>query len=263
MNIRKLCALIFGFVLLVSNAQAGEPAPVDAFIGSWVGVGLKEDVTDYATGGVDYALRDLDVSIESGQTGLNITWTTHFLDTSEKKSTSITLVQTAPGVFVGTENSDVFNGGTAVWGRIEDRSLIVYVFEVDQNGIYDLSRYERRLSLDRMFLYFKRTRDGKTIRSVIGELVQADERHISPCPTDLSTLRRNLSPWRGSRARFTDDGARTVWQTDEIDTIDRIHRQSNGEMPGRQAGKARRCRKPIPQRLRWPPGPLHQPGQAA
>jgi len=138
-----------------------------------MGVGLKEDVTDYAAGGVDYGLRDLDVSIERAQTGLNITWTTHFLESGEKKSTSIALVQTAPNVFVGPENGDVLKGGTAVWGRIEEQSLIVYVFEVDQNGIYDLSRYERRLSIGKMFLYFKRTRDGKIIRSVIGELVRA------------------------------------------------------------------------------------------
>lgn len=138
-----------------------------------MGVGLKEDVTDFAAGGVDYGLRDLDVSIERAQTGLNISWTTHFLDADEKKSTSITLLQTAPNVFVGPENGDVLNGGTAVWGRIEEQSLIVYVFEVNQNGIYDLSRYERRLSIGKMFLYFKRTRDGKTIRSVIGELVRA------------------------------------------------------------------------------------------
>jgi hypothetical protein len=173
MNIQKLCSLIFGLLVLVLNAQAEEPAPIDEFLGSWVGVGLKEDVTDYTSGGVDYALRDLDVSIESAQTGLNITWTTQTVDTGEKKSTSITLAQTAPGVFVGTENGDVFNGGSAVWGRIEGQSLIVYVFEVDQKGIYDISRYERRLSLERMFLYFKRTRDGKTIRSVQGELVRA------------------------------------------------------------------------------------------
>jgi hypothetical protein len=173
MNIQRLCLLIVGLVILAAKAQADEPATIDAFVGNWVGVGLKEDVTDYAAGGVDYALRDLDVSIERAQTGLNITWTSHFLDTGEKKSTAVTLVQTAPGVFVGTENGDVFNGGTAVWGRIEEQSLIVYVFEVDPNGIYDLSRYERRLSLEKMFLYFKRTRDGKTVRSVVGELVRA------------------------------------------------------------------------------------------
>lgn len=173
MNIQRVCLLIVGLVVFVTNAQAGEPEPIDAFIGNWEGVGLKEDMINYEAGGVDYALRDLDVSIERAQTEINISWTTHFLDTSERKSTSITLAQTAPNMFVGTENGDVLNGGTIVWGRIEDQSLIVYVFEVDQNGVYDLSRYERRLSIEKMFLYFKRTRDGKTIRSVIGELVRA------------------------------------------------------------------------------------------
>jgi len=173
MNIQRVCLLIVGLVVFVSNAQAGEPAPIDAFIGNWEGVGLKEDVANYAAGGVDYALRDLDVSIERAQTEINISWTTHFLETSERKSTPITLSQTAPNMFVGTENGDVLNGGTIVWGRIEDQSLIVYVFEVDQSGVYDLSRYERRLSIEKMFLYFKRTRDGKNIRSVISELVRA------------------------------------------------------------------------------------------
>jgi len=45
---------------------------------------------------------------------------------------------------------------------------------MDQNGIYDLTRYERMLSTSgRMILDFKRTRDGRTIRRVTGELVPA------------------------------------------------------------------------------------------
>ena len=75
---------------------------------------------------------------------------------------------------MGSENGDVFDGGTAVWGRIEEQSLIVYLFQIDQNGNYDLTRYERMLSTSgRMILDFKRTRDGRTIRRVTGELVPA------------------------------------------------------------------------------------------
>ncbi len=177
MNIRSLCSLIVGLVFLVSGVQAGEPAKIDVFLGNWMGVGLKEDVTNLGMGQVEYGIRDLDVSIERAETGLNITWTTHFRadDTGETKSTSINLVETAPSVFVGSENSDVLNGGTAIWARIEEQSLIVYIFEVDQYGIYDLSRYERTVSISddhRMFLNFKRTRDSRTIRSVNGELVR-------------------------------------------------------------------------------------------
>ena len=176
MKIANARWLIASLVIFLRAAQAGEPAPVDAFVGDWVGVGLKEDVTSIAAGQVDYAVRDLDVTIEQAETGLNITWTTRWrLDgASEKKSTSMTLIETAPGVFVGTENGDVLKGDTAVWGRIEEQSLIVYVFEVDEAGIYDLARYERTLSTNgRMFLQFRRTRDGTTVRSVNGELVRA------------------------------------------------------------------------------------------
>ena len=175
-KIGRTCSLIVGLIMLVSDLQVGEPAPIDAFVGDWMGVGFKEDVIDLSMAKMDYSIRDLDVSIERAQSELNVTWVTHVRlnGTSKSNTTSISLIRTAPGVFVGSENGDVFDGGTAVWGRIEEQSLIVYLFQIDQNGIYDLTRYERMLSTSgRMILDFKRTRDGRTIRRVTGELVPA------------------------------------------------------------------------------------------
>jgi hypothetical protein len=154
-----------------SHAQAEETAPIDAFVGDWKGVGIKEDIGGPLSATQSMELRDLDVNIEKTD-GLVISWVTRTHETAKKKSTSVTLFQTAPNLFVGDENGDVLNGGTVVWGRIEEQSLIVYVLEVDQNGIYDVSRYERKLSGDRMFLYYTRNHDGRTVRSVIGELAR-------------------------------------------------------------------------------------------
>ncbi len=174
MHFEKVRLLLIALVMLVSNAQAAERAPIDAFLGNWMGVGLTENFTESYQ--FDYSIRDLDVNIAATDAGLDLTWTTHIRlnGTTKSKTTNVSLIRTEPGVFVGTEKADVLAGEIAVWGRIEEQSLIVYLFQIDINGIYDLSRYERRLSGNgRMFLYFKRTRDGITRRRVSGELVPA------------------------------------------------------------------------------------------
>ena len=152
------------------HAQAEETASVDSFVGDWTGVGLKEDRSD-PLWPENLKVRDLDVNIKKTKAGLAISWVTYMRETGEGKGTTTILNQTAPNVFVGTKSGDVLDGDTAVWGRIEDQSLIVYILEVDQKGIYNLARYERMLLTNqRMYLFFTRTRDGKTVRRVEAEL---------------------------------------------------------------------------------------------
>jgi hypothetical protein len=156
-----------------SQAEAEETASVEAFVGDWTGVGLKEDRGD-PLWPENLEIRDLDINIKKTETGLIISWVTHMRETAEEKGTTTILNQTSPNVFVGNKSGDVLNGDSVVWGRIENQSLIVYILEVDQKGIYNLARYERMLlDNDKMYLFFTRTRDGKTVRRVEAELVRS------------------------------------------------------------------------------------------
>jgi hypothetical protein len=164
--------LTLAALLSWSHLRAEEPASVETFVGDWTGVGLKEDRGD-PLWPENLEVRDLDINIKKTETGLIISWVTHMRETAEEKGTTTILNQTAPNVFVGNKSGDVLKGETAVWGRIEEQSLIVYILEVDQDGIYNLARYERMLlANDSMYLFFTRTRDGKTVRRVEAELVR-------------------------------------------------------------------------------------------
>lgn len=176
MRCGQLLSLCFVLFLIAPAGRAAEERALAPFLGEWTGVAITENVGESAGDSSDYTIRDLDVSIAETADGLDLTWTTHFRGngSSKKKTTSVSLTETAPGVFKESGAADVLAGETAVWARVEERSLIVYRLEIDPQGVYDLSRYERRITPNGgMVLNFKRVRDGRTLRLVTGELVRA------------------------------------------------------------------------------------------
>ncbi len=167
--------LCFALYLFAAAGPAAAGGSLEPFLGDWTGIAITENVGETAGDQSDYTLRDLDVSIAETAEGLELTWTTHFRGNGsrKKKTATIALTKTAPGVFRQDGTGDVLAGDSAVWARVEGRSLVVYLLEVDPKGVYHLSRYERRvLSGGGMVLSFKRVQDGKTTRLVTGELVR-------------------------------------------------------------------------------------------
>ena len=172
--IARLLPVTIVFLALTLKVQASEQLSLNAFLGDWTGVAITEDIIHLGMRRVDYSLRDLDVSIAATETGINLTWTAHTRRNGKpkKRTNSVALTRTAPDVFKAAGTSNVLTGESAVWARIEEKSLIVYVLEIDPKGVYELSRYERRLTPSGgMLLDFKRLRDGKLRRTVTGELV--------------------------------------------------------------------------------------------
>ena len=175
MSLVRLLSITIVFFALALKAQASERVSIDTFLGDWFGVAITEDVIHMGMRQMDYSLRDLDVSIAATEAGIDVTWTARTRRNGKRKtrSNSVALVRTAPGVFMGPGTANVLAGETAVWARLEGKSLIVYVFEIDPEGVYELSRYERRLTPSGgMLLDFRRLRDGKVRRTVTGELVR-------------------------------------------------------------------------------------------
>ncbi len=177
MNLARLLPITIVLFALTLKAQASERVTIDAFLGDWFGVAITEDVILTGTGirRTDLSLRDLDVSIAATEAGINVTWTASIRLNGKRKtrSNSVALARTAPGVFKGTGTANVLAGETALWARIEEKSLIVYVLEIDPKGVYELSRYERRLTPSGgMLLNFRRLRDGRVRRTVTGKLAR-------------------------------------------------------------------------------------------
>ena len=59
------------------------------------------------------------------------------------------------------------------WARLSGQSLIIYVFEINGAGVYEISRYVRTMtSLDQMELGYTRDFDGRPVRGVVGQLTR-------------------------------------------------------------------------------------------
>jgi hypothetical protein len=175
--LRSLIFLICLFAGIVP--AAAETLPIDAFFGRWGGSAIGQSVTTSTMG---YGARDLDVTISGTAEGFDITWITVIKpsgveqDSEGHRTSTASFLRSGPSSFEAKGAQGVGPGKSYSWARIEERSLIVYVFEIDGEGVYDLSRYVRTISDSGiMDLSFTRDRDGATVRRVTGNLLPASE----------------------------------------------------------------------------------------
>jgi len=170
-------------VLLLSPARAGaqDALSLDAFFGRWEGSAISQRADEPTMG---YGVRDLDVRISETADGFEIAWVTVFQDAGlaaqdaepKRRLTTARFAQIGPSAWIGERADGPGAGLTHSWARLEARSLFVYVLEIDESGLYDLSRYVRTLSpAGVMDLRFTRTRDGATLRRVTGSLLPAGD----------------------------------------------------------------------------------------
>ena len=160
-------------------AQAlGQEPSLEPFFGTWKGVGLTEkfNVAGYFT----YTKRDLDVDISKTDRGFDITWTTGLRAdetigvVTHRKTTTLSFAKTGPALFEADEAPPWSRSHR--WARLADSSLIIYIFEIHANGIYELSRYVRTITEPgQMDLGFTRNLDGRPVRQVTGQLTQTGD----------------------------------------------------------------------------------------
>lgn len=171
-------------LLLLAGLAAGGPAaraadnlPFEAFFGRFSGGGIasNEDSLFFAV-----TARDFDVTISPAGKGFRVEWTSVIRrgGTPEKprirrKSASKVLMPAGrTGVFHGITSGDPLKGKEMCWARIEGRTLSVFLMTVDDNGIYELQEYDRKLTGNGMDLVFRSWRDGDRLRTVTGKLVK-------------------------------------------------------------------------------------------
>lgn len=173
-------------VALLASAPAGaqESLTIDAFFGRWEGSALGQSADEPTIG---YGARDLDVRISRTADGFEITWFTVPRAGSltapeaeaQRRFTTAQFVRSGPSTWAAAGSEGANGPGASFshsWARLEGRSLYVYVLEIDEDGIYQLSQYQRTISpAGVMDLKFTRTRDGTTVRRVSGNLMPASE----------------------------------------------------------------------------------------
>lgn len=169
---RELVCVATAWVLVTGAAQA--QVGIDAFFGHWSGSGLSESEV---SANFQLTSRDLDVVIKpSGQGGFEINWATiqrqkgnPNAPTERLKSTTMTFVPIAGGLWRSGEE-DPLAGGQLAWARIEDNSLVIGVFALDEKGRGEMQIYRRTLSGMGMQLEFARSVDGEPVRSAKARL---------------------------------------------------------------------------------------------
>lgn len=176
--------ILAGLALLLAAAGAGaqdsqEALSLDAFFGRWEGSAIGQRADEPTSG---YSARDLGVRISETADGFEIAWVTVIQMTSlaaadaepKRRLTTARFQRTGPSVWQGESADRPGTGLSRSWARLEGRSLYVYVLEIDEAGLYDLSRYVRTISpAGIMNLKFTRTRDGTALRRVTGSLLPA------------------------------------------------------------------------------------------
>jgi len=170
--------LVLGLLLAGGPAAlAAENLPIQAFFGRFSGGGIasNEDSLFFAV-----TARDFDVSIAPAGKGFKIVWTsvirgggTPQKPEVRRKSSNKTLMPTAKArVFHCTDTGDPLAGKEMCWARIDESTLSVFLMTVDDDGIYELQEYDRRLTGAGMDLVFRSWRDGDRLRTVTGKLVK-------------------------------------------------------------------------------------------
>lgn len=162
------------FVIFSASAPAAE---LEDFFGRWKGAAIIEQVSE--SGDFQYSSRDLDVTIRPATQGFSITWT------SEKRAADGLLERRSGNRSFFRSGGELFESEMRLrkglsfqrsWARLTKNSLIIYVLEVDERGVYELSRYMRRLiSPEKMTLGYTRDLDGRLVRAITGELARVPD----------------------------------------------------------------------------------------
>ena len=159
---------VLGFATV---AQADEPTTPEPLFGRYQGIGITQDPRATFYGFED---RDLDVEIGPEYGGFFVSWTTVLRPFGnkevERKSTRISFEPSARmGIY--TERAGAMRSEDGLsWATISGGILTVRLLRILDDGSYEVQSYERSLTKDGLFLFFRSDRDGAVIRIVTSSL---------------------------------------------------------------------------------------------
>jgi len=169
-------AAILFFAAALPPASQATAAPIDPFVGQWVGMGITENGAPAES--IGYVDRELEVTIAATADGFNVTWKTLRLSGSARadkvkhSSISVPFVHIdKPGIYRMASTGEPLSGSPYIWARVADRRLEVHSITISERGVLEYHKYVRTLlSDDEMQLRFTRSLDGSIVRSVLAHL---------------------------------------------------------------------------------------------
>ena len=171
--------LSIGFIFLVwPLTPSASNLGIAAFEGVWQGNAVSE-----STVSANFRLtsRDIDIIVQGiNDGGFSITWNTVQRQKGDPnnpraklKSTSMQFSPVRHSVWRSHKNNDPVSSPTPyAWAFIKDRTLEIVAVQIYQDGTHETQIYRRTLSGTGMALEFRRTLNGKTVRSASGRLVK-------------------------------------------------------------------------------------------
>ena len=170
-------AALVVFVAAPRQAVAQNTLPINAFYGTWEGVGLAENSDSLYFGATT---RDLNVEISPAGRGFEVYWTTLIRSggtpenpDTRRREARLTFEPTEdPEIFEGDDSDNPITGGVLSWARLHGQTLSIYQMTLNEGGGYELTSYDRTLTGPGMDYTFRRLRDGDPVRAVSGRLVK-------------------------------------------------------------------------------------------
>ena len=156
---------------LAGVARADQASTPDAFYGHYQGAGYTHDPNAALFG---FGARDLDVEIGPAEGGFFVSWTTIMQVPgdrgSKSKSSKVTFTPSGrPGLYIG--KSDGMQAGDGMsWASIGDRVLTVRLMQILDDGTYEIQTYQRSLTDDGLFVFFRSDLDGAVMKVVTAQL---------------------------------------------------------------------------------------------
>ncbi|WP_439815838.1 hypothetical protein [Zavarzinia sp. CC-PAN008] len=166
-------ALTVGFAAAGSTAALAE-APIDPFVGVWVGKGVEQEGSAQW---INYKERDLTIRVQKIDDDSFVLNSTHVrLSAGNEdviKGQAITFVKAEQGdLWAAQKVCDKLMDAFCAWARFEGEGFTVTTFGFDENGYAVNQTYRRYLAEPGMQLQYSRVVDGKVVRTVEGELVK-------------------------------------------------------------------------------------------
>lgn len=175
---KRFCAATAIIILtaVLFSATPATAAPIDPFIGHWVGMGITENGAPAES--VGFIDRDLEVTIEAAADGFTVAWKTLRPSGSGREdkvkhtSVRVPFVQVGePGMYRMTATPEPLSGSPYIWARVSDHMLEVHSITISGRGVLEYQKYIRTLLSDgEMQLRFTRSLDGSIVRSVLAHL---------------------------------------------------------------------------------------------
>ncbi len=163
---------------LAQSAQpnlAPKTLPIDAFFGAFSGAAVAEQSD---TPGAKATFRDTKLEIRpAGGGAFSVSWST----TAPGSVSGKPKVKTTTVVFNPTPKANVFEAATQgnpvagndfIWARLNRQTLTVYAVTTQNDGRYEMQKWDRTLQGTGMQMTYTRMSDGEQSRVVRARLVK-------------------------------------------------------------------------------------------